>query len=60
MSTYIVSFKFDAGNDETATKLAEASAMLMNKVRAESFTDTVSEIGIAFTKLEEEGESKPV
>ncbi len=54
MSTYIVSFKFDAGSDETATKLAEASAMLMNKMRIESFTDTVSEIGIAFTKLEEE------
>lgn len=54
MSTYIVSFKFEAGDDETATKLAETSAMLMNKLQAESFTDTVSEIGIAFTKLEEE------
>lgn len=54
MSTYIISFKFEAENDEVATKLAETAAMLMNKVQAESFSDTISEVGIAFTKLEEE------
>lgn len=56
MNTYIVSFKFDAVDDETATKLAEASSMIINKLRIEYFPDTVSGIGIAFTKLEEEAD----
>lgn len=54
MSTYIISFKFEAGDDETATKMAESSAIVINKLQSESFFNTISEVGVAFTRLEEQ------
>jgi ubiquinone biosynthesis protein UbiJ len=54
MSVYIMSFKFEAKDDEAATHFAESSAMLVSKLQVESFSDSVSEVGIAITRVEEE------
>ena len=54
MSTYIISFKFESEDDALATEFAENTVMLANKLRAESHSNSVADLGVAFTKLEEE------
>lgn len=54
MSTYIISFKFESEDDASATDFAENTVMLANKLQAESHSNSVSDLGVAFTKLEEE------
>lgn len=54
MSTYIISFKFESADDASATAFADNTVMLVTKIQEESHANSVSDVGVAFTKLEEE------
>ncbi len=52
METYIVSIKFEALNDESAQKLADAFVGALQEVDSDS-KGTISNVRIAFTKVQE-------